>query len=160
MKKILIFILAVFLGGCATTGYQGRLNNVEFRKLVILGEQINNNTADVYAKKFNAVVFFTPNRGAIAASIVKGLTGTIGPSSAMKSLMNDFRSISNTSGEWEIVVPDIAERYVLVILRNMEDNAVINASGKFNFCDSENNLSFASEVKRVFGNDFDVEFGK
>jgi len=157
MKNI-IFCLFLLLGGCATAASQGRLNNVEFRKFVILGEQVSSDTAVLYANKFNAKVFYTPSRGAIAAGVVKGLTGTLGPSSAMKSLMNDFRSMSNTSGEWEIVVPNIAERYVLVALRNMENGAVVNAKGKFYLCESKENSAFVSEVKRVFGDGFNVEF--
>ena len=74
--------------------------------------------------------------------------------------MNELRSISNTSGEWEIIVPGSIERYFLVTLRNMEDNAVSNVSGKIRLGDSTENSEIDKEVNRVLGNSFEVVYGQ
>jgi hypothetical protein len=131
----------------------------EYRRFVVL-DRATGDEARQYAGKYDASVLFTESRGGIADAVTNGLTATLGPSSAMKGLMNELRSISNTSGEWEIIVPGVVERYFLVTLKNMEDSAVSNSSGKVRLVDSVENSEIDKEVNRVLGDGFKVVCGQ
>ncbi|MBL7130495.1 MAG: membrane lipoprotein lipid attachment site-containing protein [Candidatus Omnitrophica bacterium] len=160
MKRLLCFLfISLLLSGCATTSkYPGTIGKTDIRKLVILGEHISQETAQQYANTFNARVFYSPSRGAIADSISNSLRGTIGPSSAMRHLIAELESMNNTSGHWELIVPKIGKRYFLVTLRNMEDKAVVNSAGEVYLPESPPNNQIDNEVKRVFGNSWHTKY--
>lgn len=159
VRGIYLILLSAVLAGCIMAPLPGQLGQSEYRRLVVLN-RATQDEAGQYANQYNAKVFYTQTRGVMADAVTKGIVGTVGPSRAMKQLMNELRSISNTSGEWEIIVPGVTERYFLVTLRNMEDNAVSNSSGEIRLVDSTENSVIAQEVNRVLGNSFKVVYGK
>jgi hypothetical protein len=160
MKKHLCFVLVLvlFLEGCSISASQGEIGKSQYSSFVMLGEYADRADIKRYAEKYNMVVICSPNRGAIAEATLKTMTSIIGPSSFMKSLMNEFRSMSSTDKEWEIIIPMQSERYFLVTLRNMEDNAVTGASGMIRLPESSDNPEIEKEVLRVFGNAFHVSY--
>lgn len=161
MRKLILFfvLLGFIIEGCATTpASSGNLGKAQYRTLVILGEHIDTNLVTQYAKKYNAPVYFTPGRGFIANSVSDSLRGTLGPSSAMKGLINDLKSINNTEGEWKLIIPSIAERYFLVTLKNMDDGALSNAKGTVYLIESSMNEAIETEIKRVSSGAFSVKY--
>lgn len=159
LRGIYLILLFAALAGCSIAASSGQMGKSEYRRFVVL-DRATGDEAMQYAGKYDASVLFTESRSGIADAVTKGLTATLGPSSAMKGLMNELRSISNTLGEWEIIVPGVTERYFLVTLRNMEDNAVSNVSGKVRLVDSIENSEIDKEVSRVFGDSFQVIYGQ
>lgn len=159
-KTIPILTLLVFMiSGCATVPRSsGNLGSGEYRTLIILGEHIDNNLATQYANKYNAPVYFSPSRGYIANAVSDSLRGTLGPSSAMKGLIKELKSINNTDGEWKLIIPGIAERYFLVTLRNMEDGTLSNVKGIVYLIESSGNEAIEKEIKRVSGESFSVKY--
>jgi len=160
IKKLLYFMICVQLAGCSIAASEGKIGRSEHSRFIVLGESVAQADAQKYANKYNSAVFFSPNRGFIAGATTKALTATLGPSSFMKGIMNEFRSMSNSSKDWEVVIPEIAERYFLVTLRNMEDDAVTNAYGQILLPESFYNREIDEEVARVFGYDFEVIYSR
>lgn len=162
MKKsyLVWFIICLALSGCSIAASEGTIGRSEHSRFIVLGESVNKEEVQQYANQYNAVVFFTPSRGMLAGAVTRGLTSTLGPSSAMKGLMNEFRSMSNSLKDWEVIIPKRTERYLLITLRNMEDNAVVNAEGKIILPESSVNGEIEKEVARVFGNTFEVNYDK
>lgn len=154
IKKFVLLLSCFALIGCAVS--QGVLGTSDIRRVVVLGEHVDKNIVHACAEKYDAAVFYSLSSGPIANLTSKALSSTAGPSGFMRRLMNEFRSISNTSGNWEFIVPNQAERYFLVTLRNMEDNAVTNARGTIYFPESNVNEAITREVARVFGDGFNV----
>lgn len=136
----------------------GKIGLAEKRRYLVL-HRASVLEATQYADTYNVTVLYHETRGITADVMTKGLTTIVGPSRAMKHLINELKSMSNTSGEWEFIIPRVAERYFLVTLRNMEDHSVTNASGKVILVDSHENTNISSEVNRVMGEGFKVEGG-
>jgi len=153
-------MVSVLISGCATTPSpgSGKLAKSGYRNVVILGEHVNPETAQHYANKYNARVLYTPGRGFLADVVSNSLRGTLGPSRAMLDMINELKSINNTEEIWKLIIPPLAERYFLVILRNMDNNAVANARGQIILLESLANEEVEQEVARVFGENFAVKY--
>ena len=112
MKATYFFILScLFFSSCITgPGVSGNLGYSQDRRVVIVGEKVAQDIAVYYQRRYDAMVWFTPTQGMVKDSaqvILKGL----GPSQAMRSLINELKSINYSIGRWEIIVPGIAEGY-------------------------------------------------
>ncbi len=153
-----IFLVSILLSGCATTPSpgSGKLGTSGYKSVVILGENVNSETAKHYANKYNAKVLYKPGRGFLADAVSNSIRGTLGPSRAMMDLIRELKSINNTEGAWKLIISSSAERYFLVTLRNMDDNAVGNAHGKIILLESSADKEIEQEVARVFGDGFEV----
>lgn len=154
--------MMVLLSGCATTpsSTSGNLGKSSYRNVVILGEHINRGIAQEYANKYNASVLYTPGRGFLSDTVSNSLRGTLGPSRAMRDLINELKSINNTEGDWTLIIPSLAEKYFLVVLRNMEDGALSNAKATVYLVDeSSKNEAIETEVGRVSGGRFTIKYG-
>src|ERR1700679_3078576 len=96
-----------FLSGCITgPGVSGNLGYSQERRVVIVGEKVSQDIAVYYQRRYDAMVWFTPTQGIIKDSAQVILKG-IGPSPAMRSLINELKSINYSLGRWEIIVPKI-----------------------------------------------------
>lgn len=157
-QLFLVFCLA--LSGCSIAASEGKIGRSEHSRFILLGEFISDEEALKYANQYNGAVLFSPSAGFIAGATTKALTATLGPSSFMKGVMNEFRSMSNSSKDWEVIVPEIAKRYFLVTLKNMDDHSVTNAHGRIIIPESSYNREIDEEVVRVFGYDFEVVYGQ
>lgn len=160
MKKnyLVWFIVCLALSGCSMAVSEGRIGKSEHSRFVVLGESVPEEEVKACANQYNAVVFYTPSRGYLAGGVTRALTSTIGPSSFMRSLMNEFRSMGDSSKDWEVIIPKRTKRYFLITLRNMENNAVVNARGQIILPESSTNGEIEKEVARVFGNSFEVNY--
>jgi hypothetical protein len=147
--------------GCATTASikSGDLGKSPNRNVVILGEHISPEVAQQYANEYTARVLFSPGRNLLSDAVSDSLRSVIGPSRAMRDLIIELKSLNNTSGEWLLIIPRYSERYFLVLLRNMEDNALSSAKGIVHLESDEKNLPLDTEVKRVSGGSFIVLYG-
>ena len=164
MKKQIMRMLmvSVLISGCATTPSpgSGTLGKSGYKNVVILGEHVNRETAQHYANKYNARVLYTSGRGFLANAVSNSLRGTLGPSRAMRDVIEELESINNTGGIWKLIIPSSAERYFLVVLRNMEDNAIVNTHGQIILPESSANEEIDQEVARVFGKGFEVIYSQ
>lgn len=161
-KLILVWLIVLLLSGCVTTpsSTSGNLGRSQYRNVVILGEHVKSEIAKEYANKYNARVLYTPGRGFLSDAVSSSLRGTLGPSRAMRDIINELKSINNTEGEWILIIPSLAEKYFLVVLRNMEDGALLNANATICLVDEPSkNEAIESEVKRVSGGVFTIKHG-
>ena len=156
-------ITGIFLlSGCATTpsATTGSLGKSQYRNVVILGEHINSEIGQQYADKYKARVLYPPGRGFLADAVSNSMRGTLGPSRAMRDIINELKSINNTEGEWTLVIPSLEEKYFLVVLRNMEDGAISNVKATVYLVDeSSKNEALEIEVKRVSGGSSSIKYG-
>jgi len=160
MEKTLLIICFLFLSsGCATTASEtaGGLGSSSGRNVVILGEHISPEEAQKFADKYEAIVLFGPSRNILSDAVSTSMRGAVGPSRVMRDLIVELKSLNYTSGEWSLIIPAQAERYFLVLLRNMEDGALSNAKGIILFESASRSASLDTEVKRVFGSGFRME---
>ena len=146
------------LCGCASPpGVTGNLGYSHDRRVVIVGEKVSKEIAVYYQRRYDAMVWFTPTQGMMKDSeqvILKG----IGPSQAMKSLINELLSINYTFGRWEIIVPKIGEGYFLSTLKEMETGSLSHVRGNIVLTDSKNNKEMEAQVARVTNNSFFVTY--
>ena len=160
MTKEIMQILIIFFTiiGCSTVSSpsSGNFGDSGYKNVVILGENVNSETAEYYANKYNARVLYKPGRGFLADVVNNSLRGTIGPSRAMKDVINELKNMNNTEGTWRLIIPSSAERYFLVTLRNMDDNAVANAHGQIIFPEFKINKKMEKEIFRVFGKNLEI----
>jgi hypothetical protein len=152
-------ILSVMtLGGCITgPGATGNLGYSQDRRVVIVGEKVPPQIAVYYQRRYDAKVWYTPTQGMMKDSeqvILKGF----GPSVAMRTLINELKSIDYSLGRWEIIVPGIAEGYFLATLKDMETGALAHARGNVVLIDSKGNKDLETQVGRVTGNNFFVTY--
>jgi len=162
MKIIRIFcavlLSAAGLCGCASDGgVSGNLGYRQDRRVVIVGEKVSKEIAVYYQRRYDALVWFTPTQGLIKDSaevILKGL----GPSQAMKSLINELQSINYSLGRWEIIVPGLAEGYFLETLKDMDAGSLVHARGNIVLIDSKGNKDVEEQVARVTGGSFFVTY--
>ena len=89
-----------------------------------------------------------------AQIILKGFS----PSQAMRSLINELKSINYTLGRWEIIVPKIGEGYFLATLQDMEDASLAHARGNIVLIDSKGNKDLEAQVARVTSGNFFVTY--
>ena len=146
------------LGGCITgPGATGNLGYSQDRRVVIVGEKVPPQIAVYYQRRYDAKVWYTPTQGMMKDSeqvILKGF----GPSVAMRTLINELKSIDYSLGRWEIIVPGIAEGYFLATLKDMETGALAHARGNVVLIDSKGNKDLETQVGRVTGNNFFVTY--
>ena len=151
----------VLLAGCATTPSptSGALGQSPYRTVVILGEHRDRELAQHYADTYNARVLYTPGHDLIADAVSTSMRGTLGPTRAMRDLIEDLESLNHIGGAWTLIVPSVAERYFLVALRNMADGALSNAHATVWLPESAQNDAITTEVERVSGGAFTMRYG-
>ena len=154
-----LFILSsLMFSGCVTgPGVSGNLGYSHDRRVVIVGEKISQDIAVYYQRRYDAMVWFTPTQGLMKDSeqvILKGL----GPSPAMRSLINELESINYTLGRWEIIVPGLAEGYFLATLKDMGPGSLAHARGNIVLIDSKGNKDVEAQVARVTNDSFFVTY--
>ena len=146
------------LGGCITgPGAAGDLGYSQDRRVVIVGEKVSPEIAVYYQRRYDAKVWYTPTQGMMKDSeqvILKGF----GPSVAMRTLINELKSIDYTLGRWEIIVPKIGEGYFLATLKDMDTGALGHARGNIVLTDSNGNKEMENQVGRVTNNNFFVTY--
>lgn len=152
-------LTVLMIAGCATTPTKETLGTRPERTIVILGEHHDESLAKRYAQRYSAIVLYTPSRGPIADVVSSSLRATLGPSSAMKWLMQELKSMNGTGGSWTLIIPRVAERYFAVTLRNMADGALAQAYGTVRLVDSVNDAAVEQEVQRVSNGSFTVQYG-
>jgi len=162
MKIIRVFyfiaLSSFVFAGCITgPGVSGNLGYSQDRRVVIVGEKVSEDIAIYYQRRYDAMVWFTPSQGLMKDSeqvILKGF----GPSVAMRSLINELKSINYTMGRWEIIVPGIAEGYFFETLKDMDDGALAHARGNIVLTDSKGNKDVEAQVARVTNSNFFVTY--
>jgi len=156
----LIIGLALLLGGCVTAppSTTGTLGFEDSRRVVIVGENVNPNFALYYQKKYQALVWFTPFQGKIAKNASNFFQNGFGPSVAMKGLIRELKSINYTVGQWEIIVPGMAEKYFLSALKYMQNHSLSKARGTIVLIDSTYNKDIEAELRRVTDDSFFVSY--
>jgi len=155
--NVLVVSLLV-LSGCVTPpGVTGNLGYSQDRRVVIVGEKVSEDIAVYYQRRYDAMVWFTPTQGLMKDSAQVILKG-IGPSQAMRSLINELKSINYTLGRWEIIVPKIGEGYFFETLKDMETGSLSHARGNIVLTDSNGNKDIETQVERVTDNSFFVTY--
>ncbi len=154
----LMVLGSLTFSGCITgPGVSGNLGYSQDRRVVIVGEKVSPDIAVYYQRRYDAMVWYTPSKGLMkdsAAVIFKGL----GPSPAMRSLINELESINYTLGRWEIIVPKIGEGYFLATLKDMPSGDLSHARGDIVLIDSNGNRDMEQQVARVTDNSFFVTY--
>ena len=158
-KTFYVFVLSsMMFSGCITgPGVSGNLGYSQDRRVVIVGEKVAQDIAVYYQRRYDAMVWFTPTQGMMKDSaqiILKGL----GPSPAMRSLINELKSINYSLGRWEIIVPKIGEGFFLATLKDMETGALAQARGNIVLIDSKGNKDMEAQVARVTNGSFFVTY--
>src|SRR5580698_3704077 len=128
MNIIMVFYLfalsSLMLAGCIThPGASGNLGYSQYRRVIIVGEKVSPDIAEYYQRRYDAMVWFTPSEGIVKDAVGVVLKG-IGPSVAMRSLINELKSINYSIGRWEIIVPKIGEGYLFATLKDMETGSL------------------------------------
>jgi len=158
MQLFFLLALSTMFCGCITgPGANGNLGYSQDRRVVIVGEKVPQDIAVYYQRRYDAMVWFTPTQGIVKDSaqvILKGL----GPSQAMRSLINELKSINYTLGRWEIIVPKIGEGYFLATLKDMETGSLAQARGDIVLIDSRGNKEMEAQVSRVTSDSFFVTY--
>jgi hypothetical protein len=148
----------LMFSGCITgPGVSGNLGYSHDRRVVIVGEKVSQEIAVYYQRRYDAKVWYTPTEGMMKDSaqvILKGL----GPSRAMRSLINELESINYTFGRWEIIVPKVGEGYFLATLKDMETGSLAHARGDIVLTDSKANKDMEAQVSRVTNDNFFVTY--
>ena len=144
--------------GCVTgPGVSGNLGYSQDRRVVIVGEKVTQEIAVYYQRRYDAKVWYTLTQGMMKDSaqvILKGL----GPSPAMRSLINELKSINYSLGRWEIIVPKLGEGYFLATLKDMEAGSLAQARGDVVLIDSDGNKDMEAQVARVTNSNFFVTY--
>jgi hypothetical protein len=146
------------LGGCITgPGAAGNLGYSQDRRVVIVGEKVSPDIAVYYQRRYDAKVWYTPTQGMMKDSEQVVLKG-FGPSVAMRTLINELKSINYSLGRWEIIVPKIGEGYFLATLKDMDTGSLAQARGNIVLIDSKGNKDMEAQVARVTNNNFFVTY--
>jgi len=155
----LMFSVVLLLSSCATPPETaGSLGYENSRRVVIVGENIDPSIAAYYQKKYDALVWFTPYEGRFAKNTNNFLQSGLGPSVGMRSLIRELKSINYTVGQWEIIVPGVAENYFLTALKNMESHCLSKARGLVILIDTTSNGGIEAQLKRVTDDNFFVTY--
>ncbi len=143
MKKLItklpyvqLLLLLFTVSNCATARTEGKIGKRMESRYVILDEFVTHEDVIKYSQEYDASIIGVLSHSKTASATTRTLIALIGPSSVMKHLMNEFRSISNTSKHWEFIIPKKSQRYFLLTIKNIENNAVVNAKGQFLMIDS------------------------
>ena len=148
----------MMLSGCITgPGASGDLGYSQDRRVVIVGENVAQDIAVYYQRRYDAMVWFTPTQGMVKDSEHEILKG-FGPSVAMRSLINELKSINYSVGRWEIIVPKVGEDYFLATLKEMATSSLAQARGNIVLIDSKGNKEMEAQVARVTNNNFFVSY--
>jgi len=148
----------LMLAGCITgPGAAGNLGYSQDRRVVIVGEKVSPEIAVYYQRRYDAKVWYTPTQGMMKDSEQVLLKG-FGPSIAMRTLINELKSIDYSLGRWEIIVPKIGEGYFLATLKDMDTGALAHVRGNIVLIDSKGNKDMEEQVGRVTGNNFFVTY--
>lgn len=151
-----VFSFLIFTG-CTPPGVNGNLGYGSDRRVVIVGEKVSADIALYYQRRYDAMVWFTPSEGLVKDSAQVVLKG-FGPSQAMRSLINELLSINYTVGQWEIIVPKIAEDYFLSTLKDMDTGSLSHARGNIVLIDSNGSKEMEAQVARISSNSFFVTY--
>ena len=158
-RKGILGLLLAAVAGCAQPPLTaGSLGYQDSRRVVIVGESVATAIAVYYQKKYDAQVWFTPDEGKIIKNANNFLQSGLGPSVAMRALINELKSVNYTVGRWEIIVPKIAEGYFLATLKAMAAGDMAKARGTVILIDSSGNKDMEKEVQRVTGGGFFVAY--
>jgi hypothetical protein len=152
-----LMVCGVFSGCITGPGAIGNLGTSNDRRVVIVGEKVSEEIALYYQRRYDAMVWFTPTRGMMDDSSEVVLKG-FGPSHAMRTLINELKSINYTVRRWEIIVPKIGEGYFLATLKNMDTASLAHARGNIVLIDSKGNKDMESQVARVTQGSFFVTY--
>jgi hypothetical protein len=153
-----LIMAALMLPGCATN-HPGKIGLETARTYVILGQNKNSEKAQYYANKYQATVLYAKSVGVLADATANLITSVAGPSSVMKNIINEFRTINGTDGQWQFIIPKETQHYLAVTLRNMKENEVVDARGAFYLPESVGpDHDVENEVNRVFGGKFKVVY--
>ena len=159
MRLLKLLSVLIILTGCASPPTTtGSLGFEDSRRIVVVGENVDPNIAVYYQKKYDALVWFTPYEGKLTNKVNNFLQSGMGPSVAMRSLINELKSINYTVGQWEIIIPGLAENYFLATLKNMDDHSVSKARGSVVLVDSKGNKDIEEQLKRTTDGDFFVSY--
>ncbi len=156
----LIVLLTVLLSSCVISPpvARGSLGYEDSRRVVVVGENVDSALAGYYQNKYDALVWFTPYQGQFANKASNFLQSGFRSSVAMRSLIAELKSINYTVGQWEIIVPGIAEKYFLAVLKEMEDHFLSKARGSVVLIDSTSNKDIEIQLKRVTDGFFFVSY--
>jgi hypothetical protein len=153
-----IYLTCLLLCGCMTgPGASGNFGYSQDRRVVIVGEKVSKDIAMYYQRRYQAQVWYTPTQGMMKDSAQVILKG-FGPSRAMRSLINELKSINYSVGRWEIIVPKIGEGYFLGTLKDMPKGSLAHARGKIVLIDTRGNKDLEVQVGRVTNNNFFVVY--
>lgn len=158
MKKALVFLLCFALAGIIGLSFvsaqeiaEERISETNYRKVVILGEGSDADTAVRYANSYRAVTWF---------KVGPRLKESLQPGYAMKELITELEKINATGEKWDFIVPEIGERYLLLTLNNMKDGSMSKATGTIYLPDSSENEPLKEEIQRVSGGSFVMIYGR
>ena len=154
-----MMIALLFCPGCAPMpNIQAQLGYSESRRFVVVGENVEASLARYYQRKYECPVWFTPYRGGFSNATTNFLESGIGPSRAMRLLIKELKSINDTVGRWEIIIPKIAEKYFFNALKSMPKSALSKARGMVVLIDSSGFPDMEREVERVSDGSFFVTY--
>ena len=150
--------MCLALSGCfADPGVVGNLGAGEDRRVVIVGENVSPEIAVYYQRRYDAKVWFTPSQGEMKDTRDE-ILNNLRPSTAMRSLINELKSIDHSLGRWEIIVPGVAERYFLMTLKFMDTDSLAHARGDVVLTDSRSNKDIEAQLNRVSDGGFFVTY--
>lgn len=152
-------VILIFAAGCASAIHKGQLGLSDFRRIVIVGENIRPEIARFYAKEYQANIWFTPYKeGAAVHAAYSLLRSGLGATKDQRLLIGELLSLNHTVGRWEIIVPKVAEKYVLDTLKHMSKSSLSKARGMFVLTESTNHPDLEREVLRVTEGNFFVTY--
>jgi len=155
---ILGLIACLMFSGCLTDpGASGNLGASNDRRVVIVGENVSADIAVYYQRRYDAMVWYTPAKG-MMADTSEVVLKNFGLTHAMKSLINELKSINHTVRRWEIIVPKTGEEYFLATLKNMDTACLAHARGNIVLIDSKGNKDMEAQVARVTSGNFFVTY--
>ncbi len=159
LRYLILVIALLCCPSCAwTVSSNGQLGLSDSRRIVIVGENVRQDIALYYEKKYDALVWFTPFEGRMSKVANNLVQSGMGPSRAMRGLISELNSINYSVGRWEIIVPKIAEKYFLTALKNMASSSLSKARGAVVLIDSKGYTEMENELRRVSDGNFFVTY--
>ncbi len=153
MRKTFLIFICLLLSGLSAVSFaaEQRISQMNYRKVIILGEGIETKTAFDYSNSYRGVAWYKTG---------PALDESLQPGTAMKELMSELDGINSTGENWEFVVPAMGEKYFFLTLKNMKDGSLSNANGVLYLSESAGNESIESELARVSDGTFGIIYGK
>ena len=158
MKNVILLSILLGCSACASIPTQAHLGFSDERRLVVVGENVREELALYYQKKYSALVWFTPHQGKMSTTATNFMESGLGLSRAMRVFIHELTSINETIGRWEIIIPKIAENYFLKALKNMPSRSLTKARGMIILIDSKGSPDIEAHVKRVTDGNFFVTY--